>query len=241
MFSKNVLSLSLILAAAVHGQNVLLKQNWDDSTRHNFWYTDQGSRILPLDLFKDLECATECKYFWERLDRYGFIIDDFKLNTDVQLRAFKERLPIGFSVSEDDKNWVGVTCSACHTGLIVAGKQRFMIEGAPAMIYFDQFVSDMVDAMEATWAPGVKHDRFFKAHPGVETEFEKLLIRHRIRKQINIPKIPAGFGRLDAFGHIFNQVIVEHLKNDPELAFPSYSPASFPVLWDIGQHKNGIK
>ena len=239
MFSKNVLSLGLIaVAAALAAGNyppLRPEQNWIDSVRHKFWYIDQGARVMPLEWFKKLELAQSDQKFWIGLDRYGFINDDFGI--PKTMKAALAGLPIGFSVNEND-NWVGITCAACHTGVIRHGEQRYMIEGAPGMIWFDRFVSEMVDAMESTIKDKAKHDRFFTKEmgAGAEAEFASLLGRHAMRRLINTPKEPAGFGRLDAFGHIFNTLVVEHLGNDPSKAIKSIAPASYPVLWDIAQH-----
>ncbi|NKB37558.1 MAG: hypothetical protein GKR93_10370 [Gammaproteobacteria bacterium] len=40
-----------------------LEQNWESSDRDYFYYTDQGSRLLPYDLFLNLEQADNDELF----------------------------------------------------------------------------------------------------------------------------------------------------------------------------------
>ena len=89
-----------------------------------------------------------------------------------------------------------------------------MIEGAPSMLDFDHFLADLKD-------------------------FDARTARLLTRRRINTPAPaagPAGFGRVDAFGHIFNQVVVEHLGNPESENTTPDAPASYPALWDIAQH-----
>ena len=44
-----------------------------------------------------------------------------------------------------------------------------------------------------------------------------------------------GYGRLDAFGRIYNRIL-EHLTPDQPNANPANAPVSYPFLWDTPQH-----
>lgn len=240
MSHKNAIPLWLIFAASVAAQNVLPEeQNWKPEVRHGFWFIDQGSRIMPLSWFQKLERANSEEKFAAGLDRFGFVIDEFGIPGDLN----KAGLPIGFSVSkrvpgEQKPGWVGLTCSACHSGLIKAGTRRIFIEGGPAMFDFDRFLSEMVDAMTATLNDGAKRGRFLNGMPaGTLADFKEEYEKLALRREVNTPPSPAGFARVDAFGHIFNQVIVQHLGNDKSKSFPPDAPASYPALWDIARHR----
>jgi len=236
MPATNAVSLCLLalLVGLPATSQPFLDQNWTDEMRHRFWFLDQGSRMMPLQWFLRLERAGSTVRFSAGLERFGFIPDDFNLPGELN----KYKLPVGFAVDHDGK-WVGLTCAACHTGKIHYGGKSFMIEGAPSMLDFDRFLSEMVDALNDTRRDQAKWNRFWADLPGgvQRAEFHRQADKLQIRRDINTPPSPAGFARVDAFGHIFNQVVVEHLGNDLKEAAPPDAPASYPALWDIAQHK----
>ncbi|HYW44641.1 MAG TPA: di-heme-cytochrome C peroxidase [Bryobacteraceae bacterium] len=217
-----------------------LDQNWTNQMRDQFWFIDQGSRLMPLEWFLRLEKAASTEKFAAGLDRYGFVTDSFNLPGSINQAG----LPIGLAVGKSDgdpADYVGLTCAACHSGKIAHNGKAYMIEGAPAMLDFDHFLADLVDAMTATQADTQKWARFAAGQPqaNLKKDFDartaKLVIRHRINTPT--PEAgPAGFGRVDAFGHIFNQVVVDHLGNPESNSKPPNAPASYPALWDVAQH-----
>ncbi len=255
MSVKNVFSCSLFLLACVAsawaapcpqaaGVPELLDQNWDKPTRAAFWFTDQGSRLMPLSWFLNLqfqpEGSSNSENFAKRLTCYGLIPDNFGISGDFN----KEKLPIGFAIGKkpfDNVDYVGLTCAACHTGVIRNGTRQFMIDGGPSMFDFDKFLEDLTGAMTQTVGDPVRWDRFAKAvasSGGTADSKAFSKTRDYLQQRIDTSKPtpeagPAGFGRLDAFGHIFNQVVVA-LGKVP--AHPSNTPSSFPALWDISQH-----
>ena len=122
-----------------------LDQNWTDEIRRQFWFIDQGSRLIPLNWFQVLERPASTEKFTCHLDRFGFVTDRF---ADTSQYGF----PIGFSVAPhkdiglrikpDGVPWVGITCAACHTGKIKYGDVSYFIEGAPSMVDFDAFMDE---------------------------------------------------------------------------------------------------
>ena len=244
MLGKNALSGYLLLASlagaglAAELKLETLPQKWTDAERHKFWFIGQGSKIMPVDWFLHLERKNMEQRFAlpENLYRYGFVIDTSGIPGDLN----KNNLPIGFATGNyDGVEFVGLTCAACHTGNIVYNGRSILIEGAPAMLNFDLFLSEMVDAMIQTSEDPAKRERFINGFPAPPdmNAFDARLKRLRTRRDINTPDHPAGFGRVDAFGHIFNQVAVEHLGNPPEVAVKPNAPASYPMLWDVAQHR----
>ena len=227
-----------------------LDQNWTNETRDRHWFIDQGSLMMPYEWFKALE-KEGGQPFADGLDRYGFITDFIgkKLPGASDAPVHRE-LPIGFTVGKHWKlgvDFVGLTCAACHSGLILYKDKRYIIEGAPAMVDFDRFLTELVAAMDATALDFGRWQRFAARIPGTEPklkdDFTKRKDKLAERAATDKPSDsagPAGFGRLDAFGHIFNRVVVEHLGNPKEVVAksPSDAPASFPALWDIAQHSH---
>src|SRR5688572_17954218 len=54
---------------------VSLDQGWDDQTREQFWFTTQGSQILPYAYFLALEQASSTEPFGSpaNMDRYRYL------------------------------------------------------------------------------------------------------------------------------------------------------------------------
>jgi hypothetical protein len=100
-YSLRILLVSLLLltprVATVAQQHHYLDQGWGDADREWFYYTTQGSRLIPYDWFLALELPEENKRFSDpsHLSQFGFLYDkESKLNP--------KNLPIGFA--EDKAN-----------------------------------------------------------------------------------------------------------------------------------------
>lgn len=221
-----------------------LEQNWDHETRLEWWYTSQGSRVLPYDWFLALERpgSEELVRSKENLERYRFIAwpADPKWNPDG--------LPIGLVVDKDGetgKRYFGFNCATCHTGKIVYNSKEYVVEGAPAHHDFDRFVTEINTAMKMTLEDGIIFSRFAERVLGKNAQssevdaLKKALANKsaqlNIRVKTNRPPHPNGYARLDAYGNIFNEGSVFAI-NEPSNARPSDAPVSFPVVWDTPQH-----
>jgi len=174
--------------------------------------------MIPLDWFMPLKTNGGSKPLADDLERFGFIPD-----------PTGNPLPIGFATHKDrqsGRTWLGLTCAACHTGRIRYGSRSILVEGAPALIDFEAFVAAVVDAMDH-YAP-----------PAAEAkDYAALRAKLIQRADYNKTDIQGGNGRVDAFGHIFNDIAVVVLQNGASAAVKPDAPASFPFLWDIAQHK----
>ena len=104
---------------------IYLDQNWTDKDRQFFYFTDQGSRFIPYDIFVNLEQAGTQDLFKspENMLRYGYIpVPVSKENPDG--------LPIGF-VRADEK--LGLTCAACHTQQLKYAGRFIRIDGGQSL------------------------------------------------------------------------------------------------------------
>jgi hypothetical protein len=243
MSAKSIAVLWLILGAfsASCAQNPpsFLDQHWDDPTRFAFWSMDQGSKIMPMKWFLQLQKAESSERFATGLERYGFVPDNYSGAHGNPSPDANNPLPIGFAKnSASGEDWVGLTCAACHTNKISSGSQSWLVEGGPSMLDFDQFLSDLVEAVDQIDKDPARAQAFWNGvpTPAQVLEFQQLKTRLDLRKRINTPPAAAGFGRVDAFGHIFNQVLTVGLNTEVGTAPPS-APASYPFLWDISQHE----
>lgn len=236
------------------GCQVTVDQGWDSEKQNDFWFTGQGSNIIPYGWFLNLEQANSADLFRDpsNINFYGYLPQGKQgpesLNPDG--------LPIGFTKDDTlasgqyrkiSKKWLGVTCAACHTGQLEYKGRTVLIDGAPAMADFQSFFEDMTTAMRATLNNPTKFTKFaakvaeYNRKNNEETTDESTLKKHLIvvteifekRNVWNSGKIRFGNARLDALGSILNQVLVAH-----ELPLKEglvNAPVSYPFIWDTPQ------
>ena len=185
-----------------------LDQGWDKDVAEKFWFTSQGSRMIPYSWFLALEAADSEQLFKEdsHMREYGYIpFPSIELNPDA--------LPIGFmrGGENENKDWLGINCAACHTNVLEYEGKAYLIDGAPTLADFTTFYDDLVSAMEATHGDDAKFERFAGLVPesaSLRDELGKFAASSRERLDVNHSDLEHGFARLDAFGEILNQVLV---------------------------------
>jgi len=233
------------LASAVNAQvgpapqsaYVYASQGWAQADRDRFYLTAQGSRIMPYAWFKALRRLNSDELFaGDQLQRYGYLTNDSAANVTG--------LPLGFVV-DPKSNDVGMTCAACHTSELSYSKDgqthRLRVDGAPARADFQQFLTDLSAASEAT----LSDPRFSVfAHDVLGAGYSKTAAR-QLRSDLSdwvqrfgdfmdasLPKTsPWGPGRLDAFGMIFNRVGALDIDQSSNLALAN-APVRYPFLWN---------
>ena len=224
---------------------VTLAQGWDERTQLAFWFTSQGAKIMPYGWFLALEQPGNSELFRadSHIDQLGYLParpGPGSWNPDG--------LPVGFVKSTgqtDGQPWLGLTCAACHTSQVNYGGVGLRIDGGPSMADFNRFFAELVAAQAATLADEAKFQRFAGRVLGAEAtaaqrdELKQALSRQAAndhsRLTLNTPTHAPGPARLDAFGNIFNQVLVVAL-DEPGNGRPPDAPVSYPFLWDTPQH-----
>lgn len=220
-----------------HNGIVYLGQGWGIAERQQVSFISFGSRIINYDWFIALENAQGNELFRSdaNMSRLGFITESAS--------AFNpDSLPLGVTRDSDDKgnSWVGLTCAACHAGQIVIKGQPVRIDGGQSLIDFTKFETELLSALKTTLAQPEKWQGFISRLQQTQKNIDPNTVKQQItarineleiRYGINAVTVPYGYGRLDAFGQIFNAVAVEAL-NIPENKRAPDAPTSFPVLWD---------
>jgi hypothetical protein len=138
-----------------------LDQKWSKETAEHFWWTSQGSQIVPYDWFLALEMPDSQELFsgnahFERL-RYITVTERSAKNPGG--------LPIGFVKNQekvDGLDIMGMSCSACHTAKWVINGVTVQVEGGPAMGDTQTFLEELVASMTQTIDEPGKLDRFAK-------------------------------------------------------------------------------
>lgn len=241
-----------------------VSQGWNEEQRLAFWFTPQGSMLMPYEWFLHLpiegkrtvvdtsgkvpDCSAEWKFCHPtNMAKFGYLPGpkDSTWNPNG--------LPLGFTKSPTDAGgYVGPTCAACHTNLMEiqkAGKtHRLFIEGAPTLSDLQAFNRAVVDAMIYLDGETERFDAFARAVLGasysdakrdsLRGEFGIHLISLAARNEWNYKHLtPAqnyGRGRLDAIGAILNQVSVT-AADDEINTKAADAPVSFPFLWGTPQ------
>src|SRR5438445_8161533 len=109
--------------------------NWTAATRTDFYTRDQGSRMIPLAWLQALKQSNGLPCLADSLARYGYLPND---------PPNSNGLPIGFTASgASGVQIAGITCSACHTRQITAEGKSYRIDGGPAIVDFQGFLTDL--------------------------------------------------------------------------------------------------
>ncbi len=127
---------------------IFLGQQWTDAEREKFYFTPQGSFLIPYAWYSALESADSRRPFNDpgNIRRYGYLVDEriYSANTD--------NLPVGFAKEPvtGGEAWLGLTCAACHTNDILYKGRTIRIDGAPTMSDFSAFLDGLNDALSVS-------------------------------------------------------------------------------------------
>jgi hypothetical protein len=125
------------------------------------------------------------------------------------------------------------------------------IDGGGSLADMESFLLELGEALEATLADEEKFNRLAEkviedTNPPNKDNFreslEEVFDRHQRYNDSNIPlhgdqTVHYGYGRLDAFGRIYNQILTHLMPSCPcPTTNPANAPVSYPFLWDIAQH-----
>jgi len=150
--------------------------------------------------------------------------------------------------------WLGFNCSACHTAQLSYQGQPIRIDGGPGLGDFDALIKAADTALIETRDDPAKWARFVaKVLPGqkdtpanremLRRSLSDLIAWQKSAADLNEPPLPdgqkpirAGFARVDAFGHIYNKIVLFTGADDP-IVNPADAPVSYPFLWDIHRQK----
>lgn len=217
---------------------VYLDQGWSPADSLDFYSRPQGSRLIPYSWFLALEQHDREELFRssEHVARLGYLSQKpHDLNPDG--------LPVGFVKDPDSDrgDWLGLTCAACHTSEIHFGKKAMRIDGGPTLGDFQQLHTSLTKALQATLDDPAKFGRFcerlkVRDRDVFRAQLKMSCMSRSDYESLNATPHPYGNARLDAFGHILNQVIVRDLNNAASEGKSPDAPVSYPFLWDTPHH-----
>lgn len=227
---------------------IYLDQGWNGELREKFYFTPQGSRLIPYKWFLSLEQSEDTALFSnsDNLSQFGWINPE---NGPSELNP--DGLPIGFTKDPVDNpgtgHWLGLTCSACHTSNVSYHDAKLRIEGAPSRVDFGRFLSDLSAAITSNhpvFRDGKLEDgkftrfaaRVLGANQSTEAieqlaqSYVQFVVQFRGRAWMRTPPHHAGPGRVDALTQIVNSLAVFDLGH-PNNLVPPVAPTSYPFLW----------
>ena len=231
---------------------VKLNKNWTDEERQKYYHSSQGSQVMPYDWFIALEQPNNKQLF--QSNEY---LTQMRIIPDPNPIGNPDLLPIGFAKDDPDPitgvQNVGLTCAFCHTSQLTYHGMGIRIDGAPGIVNFDTFLSQLVVAVAATVQPRFtanlfdpgKFDRFARrvlkdkySQPAAE-DLRKQVIAWLAQKvkqqadQLALKNTTASFGRLDALGTGGN-TLYRLLANNNLRALDA--PVTAFPLWYVTQY-----
>ena len=231
-------------ALAIEDSVVNLDSGWNKDTRQKFNFVDQGSQLMPYSWFLALEDSDKELF---RSDKH---INELRYLPSKPTELNPDGLPVGFAkgVDRNGREWLGFNCALCHTGQINYQGKNLRIDGGSTLGDVQGLQYSLVNAMKATYENDEKFQRFYQQVLGSQAdtkdvdELRTQLVTQTSKladyNQINYdyPNQPHyGFGRVDAIGSIFNQVMVTFNDLPADKALPSDAPVSYPFIWGTNE------
>jgi hypothetical protein len=231
-------------ASAAEADPIFIDQGiaWTPQQRANFYSQDQGSRLMPLAWLGALKQPNGQPFLSDSLGRYGYLANPANSNG----------LPVGFVASgPSGSQFVGMTCSACHTRQITVEGKDYRIDGGPAIVDFQKFLADL----DAAVGQIVGNDSSFQtfaqavlASPtpqssdvaALKENVKAWYLRYHTLMMKALPKTSWGPGRLDAVGMIFNRLTGLDLGPPPTFIIADNiqtadAPVRYPFLWNAAK------
>jgi hypothetical protein len=224
---------------------IYLDQGWSKADRDTYYWISQGSVMMSLDFYQNLELADSQAPFRsdENMERYGLI------TSPPDPQGNPEGLPIGLAKETTaEGRWkgvnVGLNCAACHESELHYKGKRIRVDGnAGIHVNIVPLYHSADDAMQATLHDSAKFDRL-AAKIGATSSDAKSELRKRFKAEADgvhyyinrlmVPPHPWGPGRMDALS-LINSRLMSTATNVPENWFPPLAPTKPPFLWNAPQ------
>jgi hypothetical protein len=226
-------------------RTVYPEQNWSGADSLWFYTITQGSDLIPYDIFMNLEVADSSALF-----RADDNINRLRYLPQRASHGNPDALPVGWvKDSFQGKDYIGFTCAACHTGQINYKGTAIRIDGAPTLADMDMMLKDIAAALDASLnqpdkfarlAKNILGEKYPTGSEDLRSRLQDTAAQVQLYNRVNAPlhgelDVAYGYGRVDAFGRIYNRIL-GHLTPDEPNYNPASAPVSYPFLWDTPQH-----
>lgn len=196
---------------------------------------------MPLRWITSLKQVNGKPFLEDSLSRYGYLPNPDKIDNP-------HGLPVGFTVASGDGiESIGMTCAACHTRQIEVNSKAYRVDGGPAIVDFQSFLTDLDAAVNQVLNDPQAFTDFARGVFGSASTPAK---EARLRDQVTtwhlpfhtiieraLPKEPWGPSRLDAVAMIFNRLTGLDIGPPPTYMIPDNiqpadAPVRYPFLWN---------
>ena len=214
------------------------------------WYlTPQGSHLVDFDVFMSIPSVSDQALFSSRanLESYGFLYSDYYGVEGLPIGMLKDtrgegHTPLAKHAQDLTREYVGLTCAACHTGDLKYNGERFLIHAGQSNLDYERFISDLEIAVSrAVQDPKGTGYVARMAAKGVDEKNAASRLaaaKQRVDGLRERGQVPAGResgpGRMDAVGRILNEVF-GHQYGDANSNAPIQVPVSTPAVWNAAR------
>ena len=205
--------------------------------------------MLDFDVFMSLPSPSGPQSFSSRanLESYGFLYSDYYGVEGLPIGMVKDRrgegyTPLAKHAKDLTRDYVGLTCAACHTGDLRYNGERLLIHAGQGNLDYERFISDLEMAVsKALQDP--KGTGYIAQMAGKGVDESNATSRLAAAKQRvdglrARGQVPAGResgpGRMDAVGRILNEVFA-HQYDDANSNAPIQVPVSTPAVWNAAR------
>ena len=224
------------------GYSYTLAQDWPKADRTTWYKTSQGSRLLPMAWYDALVLKGGDTRFASRSNQQRY----------ASLFCDDSDLPLGFVIdqAEGKPDALGLTCAACHTGVLDYNGQAFIVEGGSSELDLQTYLTDIFAALdglftEASSGEGTAWPAFAAEILGEpysraqeDALFEDLATwlekRYQVQQSIEAGGV-WGHGRTDAVQVILNTASVISGTRAGATLPASTAPVSIPHVWNAHQ------
>ena len=214
-----------------------LAQGWTAAERETFYYTPQGSEVLPYAWFLALE-----QPWSERPFREDAYLASFNYLPERKSASNPDGLPVGFvrGKTRAGEEWFGLSCAACHTGQLTYQGRTLRVDGGTTLADVLGFQTALVMALRATLAYPPKLARFARRVLGgradaanlraLEEKMRGVLFEMGAWEASSRPVQRHGFGTWDAINILMNTINATALSEPSNNRTPEV-PVSYPSIW----------
>jgi hypothetical protein len=205
--------------------------------------------MLDFDVFMSLPATSNQGLFSSRanLESYGFLYTDNYGDASLPIGMVRDTrgegyTPLAKHAQDLTRDYVGLTCAACHTGDLRYNGERVLIHAGQGNLDYERFIADL-DAAVTKAVQDPKGTGYIAQMSGKGVDEKNATSRLAAAKQRvdglrARGQVPAGResgpGRMDAVGRILNEVFA-HQYGDPNSNAPIQVPVSVPAVWNAAR------
>ena len=213
---------------------------WNPENQAAFYYSDQGSWIMPYEWAKALKLPNGQSFLSQLTSSYGYIPNPVSPSNP-------EGLPVGFLVANPGtKNQqLSMNCAACHTRQIEVAGNKYRIDGGPAFSNLYALFQGIDLIVGNTLSDQAAFDAFQAAvQVPAETLREQLNTWYTPYNTLMTRSLPTehwGIGRADAVAMLQNRVSgldIGPIENQNIIASNiavAAQPVRYPFIWNSGK------